>query len=174
MGLVFGAAMGLAVSTASAQPTLPLKSLPQGFKVVSQVPEGPMISFQAVMPNEIEPKLAVDPDIHIDFGWQAMPSAAQIVDAMEQQKEEPSAMGMTKTEPQGKERFKGGVLRWEKTTTPWVGLGKGSDWVTYSATWVGAVNGGLLGISVKNVAGSKDKIQGWIEALIEGSGVKLP
>lgn len=78
MGLVLGAAMGLAVSTALAQPALPLKSLPQGFKVVSQVPEGTMISFQAVMPNEIKPKLAVDPDIHIGYSWQAMPSAAQI------------------------------------------------------------------------------------------------
>lgn len=174
MGLVLGAAMGLAVSTASAQPALPLKSLPQGFKVVSQVPEGTMISFQAVMPNEIKPKLAVDPDIHIGYSWQAMPSAAQIVDAMEQQKEEPSAMGLTKVEPEGKGRFKGGVLSWEKTTTPWVGLGKEPDWVTYSATWVGAVNDGLLGISVDNVAGSKDKIQGWIAALIDGSGVKLP
>jgi hypothetical protein len=164
------AALAFAASTAWAQPPVPLKRVPEGFKVVSQSTSPAAVRLEASRPNTTTPNVAVDPDIHLSWNWRLIPGADKVVEMMAKSPEDStSKIGMTIVEPAGKKMLKGGVLIFRKTTVPSLGEGNAPPWVTYDGNWIGAVEGGMLVVGVGNVAGPKETILPWITAFLDST-----
>jgi hypothetical protein len=156
----------LTVAVASAQPALPVKQLPPGFKVVAQSVSETAVTLEATRPNAAKPAIAVDTEVHLRFSWQLMPGFERTLDYMKAAPEEPaSGQGSPRTEPAGKKLVAGGVLTFRKTTVLQIGT-NAPPWVTYDGMWVGAVENGMLGVGVANYAGALSDIEPWIMALI--------
>ena len=153
--------------TISSKPDLPTGRFPSGFKVGTTIDTPVQVSIEAKKANTVKACINVDPDIHFAYSWTGMPDSAagMVAQSMIAQEEETSDIAGIKTEPIGKEGLKYGTLIFKKTTTPQIGLNC-PPWITYAGTWAAPVSGGVLIISVSNVAGSKDAIKGWIEGLI--------
>jgi hypothetical protein len=169
-------AMAVVPHQASAQKGLPAP--PAGFRTLERTPSqlamkeaGIADSVEAEKPNEGWPGCIVDPKILINYGWTNQPGAGQVVEMMAQRPEEPaSVVGGIRSEPAGKQRYKGGILAWRKTTTLAVGSASakcpGNQVVTYNGSWVGISGGKLLGVGVIRVYGSKTAAQRWIDEYI--------
>jgi hypothetical protein len=142
--------------------------VPPGFTVTIERTYGPAVVFEATKSNESCPKPHVSPEIAVTGGWQPNPLAAKSVEMMAGGPDDPpSAMGVTRDEPMGKERYRGGVIIWRKATTPWVGSGSGPALVTVSGAWAGAGPGLMLRAGVSRVCGSKETVRGWLDAMID-------
>lgn len=143
--------------------------LPAGFKVIAERNLGGSSMIEATKPNENFSKPHMDQGIRLGVSWISNPMAATTLEMMAKQSEEPAGqtMGMTREEPAGKQRYRGGVLTWRKVITPWVGSGNGPDLVTWSGSWVGAGSGGLLGVSISNFVGSKEAALGLIDGVLD-------
>jgi len=178
IGLSFGAALLLslacAVTPAVAQVPPAASVFPPGFKILSDKQYGPALVAEAGKANDACPKAHSDPGIRIGYSWQPNPAAAQSVAMIAQQPEEPAgqSMGMTRSEPAGKGSHRGGVLTWRKAITPWVGSGTAPDLVLIDGSWVGAVSGGLLGVSVSRFCGTKEAALAWIDGMLDKAVAK--
>jgi len=169
--VVFVAAALLVVGVATsalAQAPAGKSVLPAGFSITIDKTVGPAVVGEARKPNASCPKPHSTPDIVAGYSWQPNPAATQSLAIIEKAPEDPASMfGMTKTEPAGKQPYRGGVLIWKKSTTPWVGAGKGEPLVTYSGGWVGAFNGGLLGVSIGTMCGPKEAALALIDGMLD-------
>lgn len=169
--VVFVAAAALVVgvtTSALAQPPAAKSVLPNGFKVTVDRAFGQAVVAEARKPNTACPKPHSNPEIVAGYSWQPNPAAAQTMALIEQGPEDaPSNFGMTKIEAAGKQRYRGGVLRWKKATTPWIGSGKGEPLVTYSGAWVGPFNDGLLGVGINTMCGPKDSALPLIDGMLD-------
>ncbi len=142
--------------------------VPPGFKVTMDTDIGAAFAFEATRPNDACPKPHQDPGILIRGGRTPNPAAAVVVDMMAEQPEDPaSRMGMSRDEPLGRERYKGGVLSWRKSTIPWIGAGEGPDMVMISGEWAGPGEGTLLSLSVNRFCGSKEAARAWLDGMID-------
>jgi len=79
----------------------------------------------------------------------------------------PSRSGITRKEPAGKSRYRGGILTWRKVIIPWVGSGNAPGLVTWRGSWVGTGFDGLLGASISNFVGSKEEAFTLIDGVID-------
>ena len=167
VGLALVVAVGLASVPTRSKPDIPTGKIPSGFKVVTKVDTPVQISVAADKPNSVKACVYVDPDIHLAYSWTGMAdSAAEMVaKSMIAQEEQSSDVSGIKTVPIGKEGLKNGTLIFKKTSMKQTETNC-PDWVTYTGTWAAPVGDGVLIISVSNVAGSKDAVKGWIEAMI--------
>jgi hypothetical protein len=166
VGLTVAVMLGVSVSLASAQPSVPVKQVPPGFTVTSSRADSTSVVLEATRPNAIKPAIAIDASVHLGFSWQPSPGFELIIDIMANSPQDPASdMGGTRSEPAGKSRFRGGVLTFEKRTVLQIGT-NAEPWVTYRGVWMTAIDGGALAISVTNYAGPKEHIQPWIEAMI--------
>lgn len=142
--------------------------VPDGFKITINQPSGPAVMVEGRKPNTACPKPHSNPDIVAGYSWQPNPAVAQTMAIIEKAPEDtPSNFGATKIEPAGKLPYRGGVLRWKKSTTPWIGSGKGEPLVTYSGGWVGPFNGGLLGVSINTMCGPKEGPLALIDGMLD-------
>jgi hypothetical protein len=162
-----GALICAATLALAAQLPTAAQIVPPGFKVVSENTYGEAYLFRATKPNDACPKPHSDPQLTAEGGWQPNPMASQTLEMLAAQPEDPaSETGGIRTEPAGKERYKGGVLVWRKTTIHWIGLGTGPDMVLISGAWTGAAPGRLFGAGVSNFCGTKDAARGFIDGMV--------
>jgi hypothetical protein len=157
----------VAATAASAQVPPAAAVIPPGFKIEVDKQYGEAMMAEAVKPNTACPKAHTDPQIHIGYSWQPNPAAEQTVQIIAQQPEDPPSQTFPKTEPAGKGSHRGGVLIWQKTTMPWIGSGKAPDLVTIGGAWVGSFGGGLLGVSVNRLCGSKEEALAWLDGMLD-------
>jgi hypothetical protein len=143
--------------------------VPPDFKVTVERNLGGAIMIEATKPNAGFPKAHMDQGIRLGVSWMPNPMAATTVDMLAKQPEDPAgqSMGVTRSEPAGKQRYRGGVLTWRKITTPWVGSGDAPDLVTWDGSWVGAGSGGLIGVSVGFFVGSKEAALALIDGVLD-------
>ncbi len=163
--------------SAGAQTKLPPP--PPGFKVIADSPSttamraaGVMDMLQAEKPNDDWPGCIVDPKVAFKASWTNSPGAEQNVKMMLKMPEEPPAFSMgTKTEPAGKQQYKGGALTWTKKTVMAAGTASakcpGNQVILYDGSWVGYSNGKLLGVAVTNLYGQKEAGQAWFDPYID-------
>jgi hypothetical protein len=143
--------------------------LPAGFKLVDERNLGGTMIIQATKPNENFPKPHMDQGIKLEIMWQNTPAVDQILEILASQPEDPGgqlAGSATRDEPCGKQRYRGGILKCRKSITPWIGGGSGPDLETWDVGWVGKGSGGLVGVSVHFLHGSRETAMGWIDAII--------
>jgi hypothetical protein len=162
---------------ADAQTMLPPP--PPGFKAIADSPSttamrdaGVMDLLEAEKPNDDWPGCIVDPKIAFKASWTKNPAAEQSVKMMLKMPEDPAAFSMgTKTEPAGKQPYKGGVLTWTKKTVVVAGTTStkcpGNQVIMYDGSWVGYANGKLLGVAVSNLYGKKEAGQAWFDPYID-------
>ncbi len=155
-------------AVASAQLPPPEQSLPAGFRISNSIANGMQVGYEATK-GQSWPKCfdALPAQVRLGWTWQGMPGAGQYISLIVKAPEEPmSRMGLTVTEPAGKEMLLGGALTWRKTTVPCVGYGEKPPLVTYDAKWIGAWKDGMLAVGVNNAVGSKAEIKPWIEQVL--------
>jgi hypothetical protein len=143
--------------------------LPAGFKVEAEKNLGGSMIINAKKPNESFPKPHMDQGISLEISWMKQPMAAQVLEMLATQPEDPAGRNpgsATREEPCGRQRYRDGVLSCRKVITPWIGGGSGPDLVTWRIGWTGKAPGGLAGIGVNNLYGSKETAMGWIDAII--------
>lgn len=168
--VVLAAALLAAGVATSARAQVPAGKgvVPDGFKITVDQTSGPAVLVEARKPNTACPRPHSNPDIVAGYSWQPNPAVQQTMAIIEQAPEDaPSDFGATKIEPAGKLPYRGGVLRWKKSTTPWIGSGKGEPLVTYSGGWVGPFNGGLLGVSIGTMCGPKENALALIDGMLD-------
>ncbi len=142
--------------------------VPAGFKITADKNFGQGYTFEGSKPNDSCPKAHMNPEVLVGGGWQPNPMASRSIEMMAASPEDPaSRMGVTRDEPMGKERYRGGVLTWRKATIPWVGSGNAPDLVTVSGAWAGAGSGMLLRGYVNRVCGTKETVRAWLDPLID-------
>jgi hypothetical protein len=124
--------------------------------------------FRATRAQPDYPRWAAgDSAITLGCGWSPNPSADLAIRMLLQAPQDPGTDNVTsRSEPAGKEAFKGGVLLLKKWTYIDVGISTEPDLVTYAGQWYGAHAGGILAIGVDNVLGSPEAIRGWIGEVI--------
>jgi hypothetical protein len=181
--MIVGAALlvslGAPVSSASAQVLPAAKCLATGFTPTA--PEHPELmqqranagsyAFGATRAQGSFPDWSVG-DRHITLGcaWSVNMFAERLIPMMLEAPEDPAEDRVTmRSDPAGKQAFRGGVLTFTKWTYHSVGIDTVPDLITYRGVWHGAVSGGILTISVDNVLGSKDAIAGWIAEVIDST-----
>jgi hypothetical protein len=167
----------ITVSSAGAQVLTADKCLASGFKPVP--PASPALAhaleqagaygFEAARPQPDYPRWAAgDGAIKLGCGWSLNPYAEISIRMLLEHPQDPGTDLVThRTEPVGKEEFRGGVLLYTKSTYLHTGIGTEPDLVTYSGQWYGAHAGGILAIAVDNVLGSRSAIRGWIGEVID-------
>lgn len=143
--------------------------LPAGFKIEVERDLGGSMIIHARKPNENFPKPHMDQGIGLEISWMANPMADQVLEMLASQPEDPAGQNpgsVTREEPCGRTRYRGGVLTCRKVIIPWIGSGKGSDLVTWRIGWTGKAPGGLAGVGINNFYGSKETAMGWIDTII--------
>jgi hypothetical protein len=166
------------VSSAGAQVLTAEQCMATGFTAVP--PASPALAqaleqagaygFEATRAQPDYPRWAAgDPAIRLGCGWSANPAAELTIRMLLQAPQDPGTDLVThRTEPVGKEEFRGGVLLFTKSIYIDVGIEPVQpDLVTYAGQWYGAHAGGILAIGVDNVLGSRAAIRGWIGEVID-------
>jgi len=171
IGAVFLSAAFLAGACWGAAATLPpppagFKTLNDGGTFAQMRAMGVADRIEAEKPNPGWPNCIVDPKINLTYGWSAVGSQ-QNIEMMAKSPEDPvSEVGGIKSEPAGKQRYKGGVMWWRKNTQQQVGTSCGAI-VLYDGNWAGFVSGRMLSVSVGRVYGSKQAAQGLLDSTID-------
>jgi hypothetical protein len=170
--------MAASVSSASPQVLTAEKCAATGFTPVP--PEHPELvqmlaqmgqyGFEARRPQPNYPSWGVtDPHIKLMCAWSQSPYAELTVQMMMREPQDPVDDRVSmKTEPAGKQGFRGGVLLVTRRTEVSIGIGTVPDRITYDGVWYGATSGGLLTVKVSNVLASQEAIPGWIGQVIDG------
>jgi hypothetical protein len=143
--------------------------VPAGFTLEGERNLGGSMVISARKPNETFPRPHMDQGIILEIIWMNQPAAEQILEMVASQPEEPGerlAGSATRVDPCGKERYRGGVLSCQKSTTPWIGSGSGPDLVTMKIGWTGLGPTGLVSVGVTNFYGKKEAAMAWIDAII--------
>jgi hypothetical protein len=176
--------MVASLSSASAQVLTAEKCAASGFtpaapehpEWVQQLERMGQYAFAARRPQPNDPSWGVtDPHIELHCAWSPNAYAELSIQMMLQEPEEPADDRVSmRTEPAGKQGFRGGVLMVTKRTAVSIGEGTVPDRITYDGRWYGATSGGLLSIGVNNVLGSPEAIPGWIEEVIDRILTRLP
>jgi hypothetical protein len=180
MNLIIGAALLMplvTVSSAGAQALTAEQCMASGFTRVPmphtelsrELERAGTYHFEAARPQPNYPRWAAgDAAIKLGCGWSVNPAAELMIRMLAQAPQDPGTDNVThRTEPVGKEEFRGGVLLYTKSTYVHVGIGTEPDLVTYAGQWYGAHAGGILVIAVDNVLGSRAAIRGWIGEVID-------
>jgi hypothetical protein len=166
------------VSTAEAQVLTAEQCMASGFTPVPssqpvlarEMEQAGMYGFQAARAQPDYPRwAAIDGVITLGCGWSFHPAAESAIRMLLQAPQDPGTDNVThRTEPVGKEEFRGGVLLYTKSTYIDVGIEPVQpDLVTYAGQWYGAHAGGILAIGVANVLGSRAAIRSWIGEVID-------
>jgi hypothetical protein len=168
--------MAASVSSASTQVLTAEKCAAPGFtpvapehpELVQQLARMGQYVFEARRPQPNYPSWGVtDPHIKLLCAWSPNQIAELTVQMILQEPQDPADDRVSmKTEPAGKQGFRGGVLLVTRRTEVSIGLGTVPDRITYDGRWYGATSGGLLTIEVNNVLGSQEAIPGWIDQVI--------
>jgi len=165
-------------STAGQSSSGALPPPPPGFEAVPHSPSqkamkdrGIADSVEAQKKNDNWPNCFDDPKIVFSYSWTTAPGAEMHIQMMAEAPEDPpSKVNGVATEPAGKQRYKGGVLKWQKVSTPAIGATgakcASGHVITYDGTWVGYINGKLIGVGVARLYGSKTAGQAWIDEYI--------
>jgi len=143
--------------------------LPAGFQLVTERNLGGSMVIEATRPNAEFPAPHMDHGITLSVSWAMNPMAGAALEYLAAAPEDPAddAIGIGRDEPCGKTRHRGGVLTCRKLTTPWGGDGEGPDLITWSLSWAGATDTGLIGVSVSNLCGPRETGAGWIDRVID-------
>ena len=159
-----GAALGAGVTLPP--PPAGFKTMNDGGTFAQMRAMGVADRIEAEKPNPGWPNCIVDPKIDLTYGWSAVGSQ-QNIEMMAKSPEDPvSAVGGIKSEPAGKQRYKGGVMWWRKNTQQQVGTNCGAL-VTYSGSWAAYASGKMLSVSVARVYGSKQAGQALLDSTID-------
>jgi hypothetical protein len=144
--------------------------LPPGFKVTAERNLGGSVIVSGTKANESFPKPHADQGITLEITWMNNPAVDRILEMLAGQPEEPAGQSpgsATREEPCGQERYRGGVFKCRKVVIPWIGGGSGPDLVTWRIGWTGkGLKGGLVGVSVNNLYGSKAAALALIDTVI--------
>ncbi|MEI6669431.1 MAG: hypothetical protein WCP29_14870 [Acidobacteriota bacterium] len=144
--------------------------LPPGFTLEAERSFGPATTITAVKPNENVPKPHQEYKIQLTIGSNGMPGTERNVEMLFAVPEEPAKQdpgSVSRSEPCGKHRYRGGVLTCRKQITPWVGTGKAPDLVMLTVNWVVATPSGLVAIGVANFVGARETAVGWIDSIAD-------
>lgn len=142
--------------------------VPAGFKVVTDQRTAAFVMIDATKPNENVPRPHMDPGISLRISWSMNPMARNTLSMMGNAPEDPvKTVGMTRDEPCGRERYRGGILTCRRVTTPWIGEGSGPDLVTWNISWMGATDTGIIGCGVSRFHGGREGAMGLIDPIIE-------
>ena len=144
--------------------------LPPGFTLETERSFGPATMISAVKANEKVPKPHQDNKIRLSIGSNGMPGAEERVEMMADGPEDPARKvpgSVTRDEPCGKQRYRGGLLTCRKSITPWVGSGNAPDLIMLTVNWVVATPTGLVNIGVSNFVGAKATAVGWIDDIAD-------
>lgn len=157
-----------AVSLAQLPPAATL--LPPGFTLETERTFGPATIISAVKANENVPKPHQDYKIHLSIGSNGVSGSEERVEMMADGPEDPASKtpgSVTRDEPCGKERHRGGLLTCRKSITPWVGSGNAPDLIMLTVNWVVATPSGLVNVGVSNFVGAKATAVGWIDSIAD-------
>ena len=142
--------------------------LPSGFQIVNEFAQEGVQVLEATHQNSNYPPSGADLGITLNVGWQVNPMAGMMLEyIMDAPESPPSALGLTKDEPCGKSRYRGGILTCRKNTIPWEGEMPGTDVVTWSLVWQTSTDTGLLGVSMHNFYGSREGATSLIDSVID-------
>lgn len=167
--LLFAAGIFALAATVHAQLPPAAEIVPAGFQLLGEQDLGGTKLIEATKPNENFPKAFQDQGIKFQVTWQNNPMADMVLDMLAKQPEDPAAQSPGAaiwTAPCGKQVYRDGVLRCVKTTMPYIGSGKADPLVTWEVGWTGKSKGGIVGISVSFLYGSKEAAMALIDAAI--------
>jgi hypothetical protein len=174
--------LGATVSNAAAQVMTAQRCMAAGFefvppadpRVIQQLAAAGTLAFEGKREERAVPRWVNKIDTMIGCGWAPHPAAEMIVQATLQLPEDPPFDdGGSVDEPAGRRSFMGGVVTYRKRTSTYGGIGTEPDLVTYDGQWMGAVSGGLMGVSVTHAL-SKEAIASWMTAVIGATGKQSP
>ncbi len=170
MSIAVGLAVCLALPAASlAQLPAAAALVPAGFKVETERAIGPTTIIEATKPNDNFPKPHQDNGIRLSISSNGMPGSARTVDILASQPEDPARQlpgSVSREEPCGKKRYRGGVLTCRKVITPWVGAGSGPDLVVLNLSWVGATPASRMAVSVSGFCGTNEAAVALLDSVI--------